>query len=58
MRIPIDIREKKYICVTVQPKNECKLEFSDQFWLPFLDQPQSETVVFKMFRSNPLQGWY
>ena len=47
VRIPDDIyRTNKKLFVTVQPKNACKLEFVDHLWLPFLDQPQSDMVVF------------
>ena len=40
MQIPFDIyqRSKKFF-VTDKPKNACKLEFADNLWLPFLDQP-------------------
>ena len=47
MRIPGDIHQtNKKFAVTVQPKNACKLEFTDHLWLPFLDKPQSDIVVF------------
>ena len=36
--------------VTVQPKNACKLEFVDHLWIPFLDQPQSNIVVFDIIK--------
>ena len=42
----------KKLFVTVQPKNACKLEFSDHLWIPFIDQPQSEIVVFAMITFN------
>ena len=29
----------KKLFVTVNPRNVCKMEFSDHLWLPFLDQP-------------------
>ena len=46
IRIPVDINQpNKKFSVTVQPKNVCKLEFADNIWLPFLDQPQSDIVV-------------
>ena len=32
----------------VNPKNTCKLIFSDYLWIPFLDQPQLYFVVFAM----------
>ena len=32
--------------MTINPQNACKLEFDGHLWLPFLDQPQSEVVVF------------
>ena len=38
-------RNKKFT-VTVQPKKAYKLEFVDHLWLSFLDQPQSDIVVF------------
>ena len=47
MRIPVDIHERnKKFTVAVQPKNACKLEFLDHFWLPFIDQPQYDILVF------------
>ena len=47
MRICVDIHEtNKKFTVTVEPKNACKLKFADHLWLPFLDQPQSDIVVF------------
>ena len=47
MRITVEIHERnKKFTVTVQPKNACKLEFLDHLWLPFLDQPQFDIVVF------------
>ena len=47
MRIPVDIHERnERFTVTDQPKNACKLEFADHLWLPVLDQPQSDIVVF------------
>ena len=47
MVIPVDIHEQnKKFTVTVQPKSSCKLEIVDHLWLPFLDQPHSEIVVF------------
>ena len=30
----------------VNLKTPCKLEFADHLWLPFLDQPKSDVVVF------------
>ena len=35
--------------VTVNPNNACKQEFYDNLWLPFLDQPQSDVLVFAIF---------
>ena len=47
MRIPVDIHDtNKRFTVTVQPNNACRSEFIDHLWLPFLDQPQFEIVVF------------
>ena len=34
--------------ITVNPKNVCKMEFADNLWLPFLDQPRSDVVVFEI----------
>ena len=34
--------------VTVNPKNTCKLEFSNHLWLIFIDQPQSDVVVISV----------
>ena len=46
MIIPVDIHQtNKKFSDTVQPKNACKLEFSDHLWIPFLDQLQSDIVV-------------
>ena len=38
--------KNKKCTVTIQPKNACKLEFLDHLWLPFLDHPHSDIVVF------------
>ena len=39
MRILVDIHQtNKNSCVTVQPKNACKLKFADHLWLTILDQ--------------------
>ena len=38
----------KKLFVTVQPKNTFQLELADHLWLPFLDQPQSNIVVFSI----------
>ena len=32
--------------MAVIPQNACKTGFSDNLWLLFLDQPQSDVVVF------------
>ena len=49
MRITFDIHQtNKKFYVTVQPKNAYKLEFVDHLCLPFLDQPQSNIVVFEL----------
>ena len=34
--------------LVVIPKNAYKLKFDDNLWLPFLDQPQSDIVVFEI----------
>ena len=47
MRLPVEIHKRNKKCtVTVQHKNECKLEFVDNLWLPFIDQPQSDILDF------------
>ena len=47
MIIPVEIHERnKKFTVTFHPQNACRLEFADHLWLPFLDQPQSDIVVF------------
>ena len=53
MRIPVDIHQtNKKFSVTVQPKNAYKLELLDHLWLPFIDQLQSEIVVFLVITSQ------
>ena len=50
MIIPFEIHERnKAFIVTIQPKNARKLEFVDHLWLPFLDEPQSDILVFSLF---------
>ena len=46
MRIPVKIYQTNKKFVTVKPKNVCKLEFADRLWLPFLDKPKSDILVF------------
>ena len=47
VRIPVDIHQTNHkFSVTVKPKNACKLEFVDHLLLLFIDQPQSDIVVF------------
>ena len=41
--IPYRICENnKNMFVTVNPRNSCKIKFSDNLWFLFLDQPQSD----------------
>ena len=48
MGIHVDIHQtKKKFYFTVQPKNAFKLEFADHLWLPFIDQPQYDIVLFQ-----------
>ena len=35
--------------VTINPRNACKLEFSDHLWLPILEQPNPDIVIFAIF---------
>ena len=47
MQIPVNIYQRnKTFFATVQPKNACKLEITYHLWLPFLDQPWCDIVVF------------
>ena len=47
MRIIVYIHQtNKKFSVIVQSKNACKLELVYHLWLPFIDQPQSDIVVF------------
>ena len=47
MIIPdVIVQTNQKLFATINPKNACKLEFSDHLWLPFLDQPQSDVKVF------------
>ena len=39
------IEQNEKFFVAVQPKNAFKLEFVENLWLPFFDQPQSNIVV-------------
>ena len=49
MRSTVDIHQRnKKFSVTVQPKNACKLEFSDHLCILCLDQPQAYIVVFEI----------
>ena len=50
MIITVDIHEiNKNFTVIVHPQNSCRLEFADHLWIPFLDQPQYDIVVFAIF---------
>ena len=40
VRIPDHIFEIKKSFVTVNRRNKCKFEFSDNLWLPFIDKLQ------------------
>ena len=42
-------QNNKKLFVTVNPKNPWKLEFTDHLWIPFIDQLQSDVVVFEIF---------
>ena len=49
MIIIVDVHQtNKKFSVTVQPKNACKQELVDNLWLPFIDQPHSDIVVFSI----------
>ena len=52
MRIPVDIHKtNQKFSVIVQIKNAYKLEFVDHLWLPFIDEPHSDIVVFNHYFS-------
>ena len=38
----------KIIFVIVIPRNACKFELADHLYLPFLDQPHSDVIVFEI----------
>ena len=47
MWIPVEIYQNNNdFFVTVQPKNGCKMRCVGHLWLQYLDQPQSENVIF------------
>ena len=48
MIIPINIYQTNKILCYSSTKNVCKLKFADYLWLPFLDQPQYDIVVFEI----------
>ena len=49
MIFPVSVYQlNKKLYVIVQHKKECKLEFVDHLWLPFLDQPHLDIVVFEI----------
>ena len=49
MIITVNIHQtNKKFFVTEKPKNACKLGFADHLQLPFIDQPQSDIVVFEI----------
>ena len=49
MRISIYIHKKnKNYSVTVQQKKHVNCHFADYLWIPLIDQPQSDIVVFKI----------
>ena len=60
MRIPY--RTKKH--VTVHPINTWKMAFTDPLWLLFIDQPQSDVILFTIIyseiyiiSSNIMKSW-
>ena len=44
--------QKQMSFVTVNTRNACKSKFTDNFWLPFLDKPKLDVVVFKNLFSD------
>ena len=53
MRIIVNIYQtnKKVVCYC-STKNACKSEFEYHLWLPFIDQTQSDIVVFNNYLSG------
>ena len=52
MKFSCHICLKKYkLFLMVNPKNLCKLEFTDHLWIQYLDQPQSNVVFFEIITS-------
>ena len=39
-------QNNKKLFVTFNSRNECRMDFADRLWLPFIDQSQSDVVVF------------
>ena len=53
MIIPDHIcKNDKNMFMTVNHRNECKMEFSDNLWLQFIDKPQPNVVIFSIIYSD------
>ena len=53
MQITVGFYQRnKKLFVTIQPTSAYKLEFIDHLWLPFLDQPQYDIVVFSIINCH------
>ena len=37
-----------HFVLEVNTRNACKMKFTDHLWLPFLDKPQSDDILFAM----------
>ena len=58
MRLTYDIfQTNKNLFMKVHPKIARKLEFADNLWLPFFDQPQWDVVVFPIIQFSYIQHY-
>ena len=59
----MEVLTNKKLLLTFHPKNVSKLEFADNLWLTFLDQPQSDILIFAMINfhiynsGNKMETW-
>ena len=59
MRAPDGIFQiNKTLFVTINPKNPCKLEFTEYLWLLFIDQKMSDFKVFANNYFSDITLWY
>ena len=56
VRIPDSICQKnKNLSTTFNPRNTCRMEFTDHLGLLFIDRPQSDVVVFSIIYLDVLK---